>query len=551
MRANLSAWRRCSRAISSSSAAYEVPVADDFLAADVEPVDAVRAGEDEAGDGIRGAAELEAVGAPDGEVGTLARARAAPMSSRPSTEAPPRVPSRRASRTVIAFGPAARAGDEQRLLDLEEEVAALVRRRAVDAEADADALRRAARARARCRRRAACSSSGSGRRRRRDSANFATSSGERCTQWAHQTSSASQPSSSMYSTGRAAELLVRVLVLLDGLGEVRVQAQAEPARELRRLAHQLTCDREGRARRDGDLDRLAVGERRRCLRRGEDLVAILDDVVGRQPAVGLAEIHRPARGDDSHAELARGADLRFEQAGHARREEVVVVEDRRAAGQRQLGQSGARGRVLRLLVDPRPHRIERLQPAEEVLVLGARPRQVLPEVMVRVHKARRHDGAAQVDGLVRVGTRAPANVRDDAVLDEQPAAVMLAAVVVHRHDVRVVEERAHTCERDELEAVDVDEAAVGDLQARDHRQAEERQRQERRRAGPAERARGVVAGEALLDHLRERRVGKQPCDGQRQLRRDLAAVDDDDAAAELAQALDRARHVRFVDADRR
>ena len=125
-----------------------------------------------------------------------------PMSSRPSTAAPPRVPRRSASRAVIACRPAARAGDEQRLLDLEEQVAALVRRRAVDAEPDAHARVEQRRAPARCRRRAACSTSGSARRRRRRSAKVATSSSFRWTQCAHQTSDSIQPSCSRYSTGR-------------------------------------------------------------------------------------------------------------------------------------------------------------------------------------------------------------------------------------------------------------------------------------------------------------------------------------------------------------
>ena len=43
------------------------------------------------------------------------------------------------------------------------------------------------------------------------------------------------------------------------------------------------------------------------------------------------------------------------------------------------------------------------------------------------------------------------------------------------------------CERDELEAVDVDEPAVRDLQLRDHRERQERECEERRRARPAER----------------------------------------------------------------
>ena len=50
----------------------EVAVADDFLAADVQPVGAMRRRQDEAGDGIAGAAELEPVRPPDGDVGALA-----------------------------------------------------------------------------------------------------------------------------------------------------------------------------------------------------------------------------------------------------------------------------------------------------------------------------------------------------------------------------------------------------------------------------------------------------------------------------------------------
>ena len=84
--------------------AHERAATDDVLAADDEAVDPVRAGQDEPGDGVVCAAELEPVGAPDGEVG-LAPGSSEPMSSRPSTAAPPRVPSRSASRTVIASPP--------------------------------------------------------------------------------------------------------------------------------------------------------------------------------------------------------------------------------------------------------------------------------------------------------------------------------------------------------------------------------------------------------------------------------------------------------------
>ena len=83
---------------------HERAAADDELAADVEAVDSMRAGEDEAGDRICGAGQLEPVRRPHGEIGALPRLDRADVVP-PSTSAPPRVPSRIASRAVIACGP--------------------------------------------------------------------------------------------------------------------------------------------------------------------------------------------------------------------------------------------------------------------------------------------------------------------------------------------------------------------------------------------------------------------------------------------------------------
>jgi hypothetical protein len=52
---------------------HERSPAYDVVALDDEPVDAMRRGENEAGNRVLGAAELEAVGAPDGKVGALPR----------------------------------------------------------------------------------------------------------------------------------------------------------------------------------------------------------------------------------------------------------------------------------------------------------------------------------------------------------------------------------------------------------------------------------------------------------------------------------------------
>ena len=72
----------------------------------------------------------------------------------------------------------------------------------------------------------------------------------------------------------------------------------------------------------------------------------------------------------------------------AAREDVVVVEDGRAAGERELGEAGARGGVEHLVVDPRPDRVERPQPGEEVGVLRPGAREGLVEVVVGVDEAR-------------------------------------------------------------------------------------------------------------------------------------------------------------------
>ena len=115
----------------------EVAVVDDFLSADEEAIDPMWACEDEPRDQIVGATELQAVGSPDGDVrpftdGQLANVGTAKHGGAPACPEPERLAGAERLRT------AARAGDEQCLLDLEEEVAALVRGRAVDAEPDPD-----------------------------------------------------------------------------------------------------------------------------------------------------------------------------------------------------------------------------------------------------------------------------------------------------------------------------------------------------------------------------------------------------------------------------
>ena len=182
-----------------------------------------------------------------------------------------------------------------------------------------------------------------------------------------------------------------------------------------------------------------------CVR--ENGVDVLDQLVGRKPAFRGAEIHGAARGDDADPDLACGLHLRLEQARATSREDVVVVEDRRAARERELGKAGARGSVLGLGVDPGPGRIELAQPAEEVSLLGAGTGECLVQVVVGVDKPRRDDGAAEVDALVGLGLRLGprADGDDRAVLHEQPTGPVLVTDVVTRDDPTPGEQAPHAC----------------------------------------------------------------------------------------------------------
>ena len=196
---------------------------------------------------------------------------------------------------------------------------------------------------------------------------------------------------------------------------------------------------ERRARGDRDLDTRAraglVQLRDEPLGVGEHRVDVLDELVRRQAAVGDAEVHRAARGDDPDAELARRLHLGLDQARAPPREDVVMVEHGRAAGQRELGEPGARRRVLGLRVDPRPHRVELAKPVEQVGLLRARARERLVQVVVGVDEARGDDRAAQVDALVRRPARSPEPTAVTTPSStSEPAGLVLRPRVVTRHD---------------------------------------------------------------------------------------------------------------------
>src|SRR5437879_4992675 len=115
----------------------QVAVADDLVAPDIEPVDSMGAREDEPGDKIFGAAELEPVGPPDRQICTLPGRELTDVVASEHGRAAPRPESQRGAGSQRRRA-AACACNEERLLDLEKEIATLIRGGAVDAQADTD-----------------------------------------------------------------------------------------------------------------------------------------------------------------------------------------------------------------------------------------------------------------------------------------------------------------------------------------------------------------------------------------------------------------------------
>ncbi len=109
--------------------------------------------------------------------------------------------------------------------------------------------------------------------------------------------------------------------------------------------------------------------------------------------------------------------------------EVEVIRGHRAARQRQLRQPDQRRDAHLLRPEPRPDRIERLQPAEEqrVLPAGHGAGQRLVEMVMGVDEARRDDAALRLDDRAR-GAQSLPDLGDHAAPDQDVTARDLGAV---------------------------------------------------------------------------------------------------------------------------
>ncbi len=211
---------------------------------------------------------------------------------------------------------------------------------------------------------------------------------------------------------------------------MRVQADVVLARKIGGGAHQRGGDGERRAGRERDLRHRAlpalVITRDQPLAVGEDRVLVLHHAVRRQAAVALGEVHGPPREQDAQTETLGGGDLDVDAVFQAGGKDVVMVGGGGAAGEHQFGHGDGGGEIERLGRKPRPHRIERLQPGEQLAVERGRQRtgERLVEMVMGVDEAGQHHVVAGFVSFDSGGLRLPAGrdqLDDLAVLDDHAA----------------------------------------------------------------------------------------------------------------------------------
>ena len=187
------------------------------------------------------------------------------------------------------------------------------------------------------------------------------------------------------------------------------------------------------------VDRICAG--------GHDLVDGLDHAVRGQPTVLLAQVHRATRGVKTQADGLRRDDLGREHVATLFREDVVVVG---AGGAPREGQPAERAgcrHVHGVLVDARPHGIQRGEPLEQGVISGEAASQPLIEVVMSVDQARGEDAAASVDDLGSVRHRridlAVDDIRDPIAVEYDGPGGDLTVAGVHGDDVGVLDDGGH------------------------------------------------------------------------------------------------------------
>ena len=196
------------------------------------------------------------------------------------------------------------------------------------------------------------------------------------------------------------------------------------------VAHDLRRHRERRAGGERDLDERTVSPLvegvDHPLAVGEDRVAVLHHRLRRKAAVPDGQVHGAAGEGHPDPEVAGGCGLDVDRALQARREDVVVVGGGGAPREQQLGESEPGRGVEPVRSQSRPHRIEGLQPVEQLLAEGRTvgAGQGLVEVVVGVDESRQHHVPGRVEDAIagrgrnRSGREA---LRDAVPVDDETA----------------------------------------------------------------------------------------------------------------------------------
>ena len=170
----------------------------------------------------------------------------------------------------------------------------------------------------------------------------------------------------------------------------------------------------------------------------QDKVLLLDDAIGRQPALAFPQAHRAPAGLEADADLLRGPNLVVNAVAALGGIDVEVVGRGGAAGEHQLGQPHQRAGVDRLRGQPGPDGVERLEPLEQggVLRSGHGPGQGLVEVVVGVDQPRQDDHPAGVNDPVGLGGQLGGrpDLLETSIARKQAAVGdAIVARFVHRH----------------------------------------------------------------------------------------------------------------------
>jgi hypothetical protein len=182
------------------------------------------------------------------------------------------------------------------------------------------------------------------------------------------------------------------------------------------------------------------------LARRQDLVPVLDDLVGGQPPARTPEVHRTAARMEPEPDTPRCLHLDLQEIPRAAGEDVVVVGRGGAAGEGEGSAPGAGGGVLGLLVDERPHRVELDEPLEEGRLLGEAAGRPAVEVVMAVHEAQRDQAPAPVDAdrpaAVLLGRGTGVDGHDAVVLDDEVAGEVFGAAGIQDGDGAVLDGEA-------------------------------------------------------------------------------------------------------------